>query len=136
MMVGAKRRRPGAAGLAAVELAIVIVALGLLLVVAVPAVAAIRARPLIGALRANLLNLAAAQESHFYDYRAYAGDIEALRRAGFAPGSGVRVTIREATRAGWSASASHPGTRVQCFLFVRDAAPVGSATVAGAVHCS
>jgi Tfp pilus assembly protein PilE len=122
--------------LAAVELAIVVVALGLLLVVALPAAAAIRARPIIGALRATLLDLAAAQESHFYDYRAYAGDTDTLRRTGFAPGAGVRVTIREATRAGWSASASHPDTRVQCFLFVRDAAPVGSAKVAGAVHCS
>jgi Tfp pilus assembly protein PilE len=125
-----------ARGFTVVESVIVLVALGLLVIASAPAVAAIRQRPLVETLRASLLNLAAAQESHFYDFRAYAGQPETLRRAGFAPSGGVRVVIREATRAGWSASASHSETDVQCFLFVRQAAPVGSATVAGTVHCS
>lgn len=130
------RQRSGSRGFSAVEVGITVVAFGLLVAVAVPAVGVMRARPLVGALRANLLNLAAAQESHFYDFRSYAGDAEPLRRTGFVPAGGVRVVIREATRAGWSASASHPDTAVQCFLFVRQAAPIGSARLAGTVHCS
>jgi len=128
--------RPQPRGLSVVELAIVLAALGSLVAAAVPAVNAMRERPLIGSLRANLIALAAAQESHFYDMRSYAGDPEALQRTGFAPSGGVRVVVREATRSGWSASASHPQTPVECFLYVRDAAPVGSAKMVGAVHCS
>lgn len=100
-----------------------------------PVIAGWRQRPVIESLRANLRNLAAAQESHFYDFRGYAGDVEALRRTGFVPAGSVAVVIHEATRAGWSAAASHPGSPVRCFLFVREAAAVGSARTAGAVQC-
>jgi type II secretory pathway pseudopilin PulG len=106
------------------------------LAVVLPVMGTWRERPLIEAMRANLRNLAAAQESYFYDFRGYSGDLEGLRRTGFTPSDGVRLLIREATRAGWSAIASHPETRIQCFLFVRDAARAGSAAVAGTVHCS
>ena len=129
-------RRHHPRGLSMLELVIVLAALGAVAALVVPMVTAIRGRPVIENLRANLMALAAAQESHFYDERAYAGDPEALGRTGFAPSSGVRIAIHEATRAGWSASASHPATRVECFLYVREAAPVGSARAAGAVHCS
>ncbi|HEX9581970.1 MAG TPA: type II secretion system protein [Gemmatimonadales bacterium] len=122
-------------GVTPVELVLLVAALGSLLGVVVPIIGAWRQRPVIEALRANLRNLAAAQESHFYDFRGYAGDLEALRRTGFAPANGVRLVIREATRAGWSAGASHPGTRVQCFLFVREATAPSSAPMAGSVHC-
>jgi Tfp pilus assembly protein PilE len=128
--------RLDARGLSAMELVILLAALGSLVVLAVPMIATMRSRPAIETMRANLMALAAAQESHFYDVRSYAGDPEALRRTGFAPTDGVLLVIREATRSGWSAFASHPATQVQCFLYVRDAAPAGSAREPGAVHCS
>ena len=129
-------RGAGRSGLALVELVIGLLALALLLVAAAPLVSAWRERPIVGELKAGLRNLAAAQESHYYDTRAYAGDLDALRRTGFAPGPGVQIVIREATRSGWSAEASREGASVRCFIFVRDAAPVGSASTAGTVHCS
>jgi len=130
------RLRASGRGMTPVEMVMLVAALGSLLAIVLPVVVRWRQRPVVEALRANLRNLAGAQESHFYDFRGYSGELAALRRTGFAPTDGVRVVIREATRAGWSASASHPGTRVQCFLFVRDAAAPGSARAAGTVYCS
>ena len=89
-------RRHHPRGLSMLELVIVLAALGAVAALVVPMVTAIQGRPVIENLRANLMALAAAQESHFYDERAYAGDPEALGRTGFAPSSGVRIAIHEA----------------------------------------
>jgi hypothetical protein len=48
----------------------------------------------------------------------------------------VRMVVHEATLTGWSATASHPETPARCFLFLRSAAPVGTATRAGEIDCS
>lgn len=123
-------------GLALIELAIVLVALGLLAAVAIPVVAAWRGRSAAEVMRQDLLRFAAAQESYFYDYRVYAGDLSALASRGFAPSPGVTISIEEATMGGFAAVASHSGSRIRCFLFVWGAAPVGSAKTPGTVHCS
>lgn len=86
-------------------------------------------------LRDALRRLVVAQESYYYDHRVYAADVDALTGRGYRPGPEVRVVVHEATRAGWSATAAHRSAPVECALFVRDAAPVGSAAAAGAIVC-
>jgi Tfp pilus assembly protein PilE len=123
-------------GLGAVELLIIVAAVGLLAAVGSGELANWRERELAQAMRADLMRFAAAQESYYYDRRVYAADPAAVQVTGFKPSAGVRLQVNEATLAGWSATALHGDTHVRCFLFVRAAAPVGSATVAGTVHCS
>lgn len=123
-------------GFALIEAAIVVVALGLLATAVAPEVAARRERSLVATMRSDLLRFAAAQESYFYDHGVYAADVAVLVQRGYTPSAGVSLSIREATRAGFSVVASRVETRVRCFLFVREAAPVGSARSPGTVHCS
>lgn len=123
-------------GLGAVELLIIVAAVGLLAAVGTGEFASWRERELARTMRTDLLRFAAAQESYYYDHRVFAADPTALAATGFKPSPGVQIRVNEATLAGWSATAVHGDTHVRCFLFVRAAAPVGSATVAGTVRCS
>ncbi len=121
---------------ALVELLVILVAVALLAAVAAPEVTAWRQRSGAVAMRQDLLRFAAAQESYFYDFGVYAGDLSQLAARGFTPTPGVTISVNEATIAGFSAVASHAGIRIRCFLYVRGAAPVGSAKTPGTVHCS
>ncbi len=123
-------------GVTPIELAILLVAVGLLVAVALPEVVAWRQRSAAETMLGDLLRFAAAQESYFYDYRVYAGDLSELASRGFTPSPGVTVSVREATIGGFSAVTTYAGSRIRCFLFVRGAAPVGSAKAPGTVHCS
>lgn len=118
------------------DVVILLVALALLLAVIVPELSAARRRSVQAVLRSDLRKVAAAQESYFYDHRVYAADLQDLQPTGFRASSGVRIVIHEATQTGWSAAASHPETPVRCFLFLRSAAAVGSATVPGEIRCN
>jgi Tfp pilus assembly protein PilE len=128
-------RRRRAAGLTLPDLLILLVTLALLLAVVVPAVSALRRRSLERAMRDELQQLAAAEDSYFYDHRVYSADLAQLHGVGFRPSPGVQVVVHEATAAGWSATATRAGTPVQCALFVRQAAPVGAARTPGATAC-
>ncbi len=121
--------------IALVDLLILVVTLALLLAVGVPELSAGRRRSIQATLRSDLRNLAAAQESYFYDHRVYSADPLALQATGFRPSPGVAIVVKEATQTGWSATASHANSPASCFLFVRGAAPVGSATKAGVMRC-
>jgi len=119
-----------------VDALLLLVVVALLLAVGVPELTAARRRSAQSALRSDLRRLASAQESYFYDHRVYAADPLDLQATGFRPSAGVRIGVHEATQTGWSASASHPDTPDRCFLFLRSAAPVGTATKPGEMHCS
>lgn len=123
-------------GMAPVDVLILLVGLALLLAVAVPELSAARRRSVQAALRFDLRRLASAQESYFYDHSVYGADPLDFQAAGFRLSPGVRIVVNEATQTGWSATASHPEIPVQCFLFLRGAAPVGTATRPGEIHCS
>lgn len=133
---GARASPPGPSGLAPVDVLVLLVASALTLAVVVPELSAARRRSVQGLLRSELRQLAAAQESYFYDHQVYAADPEVLRAAGFRPSPGVRVVVNEATQSGWSGAASHPETPARCYVFLRGAAPVGSATAPGEIRCS
>lgn len=118
-----------------VDALVLVVALALVLAVGVPELSAARRRAVQATLRADLRKLAAAQESYFYDHRVYSADPVELQATGFRASADVHLVVNEATQTGWSATASHPDSPASCFLFVRGAAPVGSATRPGEMRC-
>lgn len=128
-----KRTRP--AGIALPDVIVLLVVLALLLAVVVPELAALRRRSLEDVMRGDLRGLAAAEDSYFFDHRVYSSDLAALQAIGFRSSPGVRVDVHEATMTGWSATAAHEGTPVECALFVRLAAPVGAARTPGETVC-
>jgi prepilin-type N-terminal cleavage/methylation domain-containing protein len=122
-------------GVTLVEVLITTTIVSLLMAIALPLSRDLRERGYVTTMRADLRNLAVIQESHFYDDGAYTPSLTVLDAMGFQPSQGVQVTIREATRNGWSATLSHMATLRQCHLFVGSAAPVGSASASGAIDC-
>jgi prepilin-type N-terminal cleavage/methylation domain-containing protein len=123
-------------GFTLIELLIVVVIIGILAAIAVPKFASTKERAFLGAMKSDLRNLATAQESYFYDNNTYY--IGAVPAAGFLynPSSDVVVTIVEATVAGWSATATHPGaTGKTCAVYYGSAAQVDPATVEGVLAC-
>ena len=87
-------------------------------------------------MKADLHDFALAEESYLYDNGTYAASLTALGTGGYQGSPGVDVTINEATNAGWSATATHQDTSVQCYLFTEGAAPIGSATTPGNISCT
>lgn len=86
-------------------------------------------------MRAVLASLALAQESYFHDNHVYANDVADFEDRGFRPPPETTIQVNEATAIGWSATVSHRASPLRCFLFVRDAAPVGMATSEGKIRC-
>jgi Tfp pilus assembly protein PilE len=135
-MERAVRRPPGRqAGVTLPELLLVIAAAVLVVIFALPQWRAYRERDHTDAMRAALRRLAVAEDSYFYDAGMYTDVLDQLTARGFQAGNGVRVRLIEATRVGWSASASHTASPVECHLFVKTAAPVGPATEEGEIAC-
>jgi len=112
----------------------VVVIIGLLASVLVPRFANTREKAFLSSMKSDLRNLASAEEEYFYDQQTYTANTGDL--TGFRPSTGVTITIGSANQGGWSASAKHNNTARQCFLFVGNASPVGTATVEGQVTCN
>lgn len=124
-----------ASGYTLVELTVAIVIAGLLTAVAVGQVGAARERAWVAVMKADLRNLAVAEESYFYDFAVYSSGVDTLVSRGMAVTVGVTITINEATAMGWAATTSHLNTPRRCYLWVGGAAPVGSAAQEGAIKC-
>ena len=72
-------------------------------------------------MKSDLLFLRRAQSSYHADHGTYAASLSALRAGisteeGFQPSSAITVVIDAATRDGFSAHASHPGTPIRCVI--------------------
>lgn len=111
------------------------VLIGILAAFSTQRVGDIREHGLIVTMRSDLRHLAVAEESYAYDVGAYSSDIADLRARGLQTSPGVQLSVQEATRTGWSATARHTGTSRACYVIVGDAAPVGAASEDGAVSC-
>lgn len=132
----AVRRLPGPRrGFTLVELMITTAVVAILATLAIPLWHNMRERGYMALMQADLRNLAVTQETFFIENEAYAASVNELVAKGFRQSPAVQFVITEATRGGWSASVSHPGTPQQCYLFVGLAAPVGAATANGVVTC-
>ena len=96
----------------------------------------VKDRALIATMKRDLRTFAMHQESHYYDRASYTDDVAALRTGGYEPSPDVSISVNEATVLGWSATASHATSTVECYLFVGDASPLGAATIEGSLECS
>lgn len=123
-----------APGFTLVELLLVMVVLGVLATIVIPKFAETREKAFVSSMKADLRNLATAQESYYSNgsYR-YEASLSAL---GFEESEGVSISVGEATSTGWSAWATHTSTSWTCAIYTGDADLVAPATVSGVVACA
>ncbi len=123
-------------GWSLIELLITMMIVSILVAIAVPLWHDMRERGYVAVMQSDLRNMAISQEAFFIDNEYYAATLPVLEGKGFQSSAAVELQIAEATRVGWSAWATHPGTVQQCHLFVGFAAPLGTATRNGLISCA
>lgn len=120
-------------GFTLIELLIVVVVIGILAALAIPKYNSTKGKANAAALRADLRNLASAQEAYFYEYAVYSSDT-ALLKHNSSPG--VVLTIIAATHGGWSAIATHPlSYPLTCALYNGSVSALAPASTEGVVGC-
>ena len=104
-----------------------VVIIGLLAAIAIPKFGYTKEKAYFATMKADLRNLAAAQEGYAADNDgAYASGIATgpgvIAGLGFAPSSGVTVDVTTIPN-GWSAVATMPATPRKCGMFVSNSDP-------------
>jgi len=134
-------------GFTLIELLIVIVIIGILAAIAIPKFGATREKAYEKAMMSDLRNLSAQQELYYsdlvnnYTYAPAEQVVPGTPSANmpdFATSAGVTVDINAPTTTGWSATATHTATDVECAIVVgdEDLLPVGAADALGVVACA
>ena len=123
-------------GFTLIELVVVVTIIGLLTAIAVPKLRGFKERTWLTTMRSDLRSFGMHEESYYFDTATYTDDVATLQAAGFVTSPEVTVEVTEATILGWSAIVKHDAFLRECYVFVGDAAPVGTAMVGGTVECS
>ena len=125
---------PRRSGFTLIELMVVVTIIGILAAMAVVGYKSTRGRAFAASMRADLHNLAASEEGHYYQYGYYTTD---LVRLGVEPSPGVTLTITGADSSGWGAVALHPAVLpTTCAMFSgATPSPAPPATVEGLITC-
>ena len=110
-------------GFTLIELLIVVVIIGILASVAIPKFTATREKAFLSSMKADLKNLATAQEMYHNSVFSYGNTVAIV---GGSVSDGVTITINEATGSGWAATASHAGLPAEhCGMYQGNAAVAG-----------
>ncbi len=125
-------------GFTLIELLIVVVIIGILAAIAIPKFAATKQKAYMAAMKADLRNLATAEEGYFADKTAYFTGTwtPTVTTNAYTPSAGVTVVIA-AAGSGWSATANHAQvTGKTCAIFYGTSTAVTPATVEGEPKCN
>ena len=133
---GLREGMPRRQGFTLIELLLVVIIIGLLAAIAIPKFSNTKGKAVATSMKSDLRNLASSQEGYWVEFRTYYGGALPNAAFKFQPTAGVTVTIVSATNAGWSASATAPGTPQTCVIYYGNAPPIPPASVDGAVACS
>jgi len=120
-------------GFTLIELLIVVVIIGVLAAIAIPKFQSTKGKANAATLKADLRNLATAQEAYYYDYNTYTTDLVGLR---LTLSTGVSVTWGTVNAAGWGAKLTHPlAAPIECAMYIGGVPPIAPATTDGILTC-
>lgn len=128
--------RSNKSGFTLIELLIVVVIIGVLAAIAIPKFANTKEKAYKATMKADLRNLATAQEAYLYDWLTYYNGGIPSGQIDYNPSNGVSVTLVAAAMSGWSATATHVGTPSStCAMFIGLVGAVAPAVTEGEVRC-
>ncbi len=127
--------RDNARGFTLIELLIVVVIIGILAAIAIPKYANTKEQAYLSTMKADLRNLATAQEAYQYDFSTYYGGSIPGVQMEYNPSSGVSMALQGVTASGWGATSTHTGTTKSCAIFIGNLAAVAPAVTEGEPRC-
>ena len=123
------------AGFTLIELLIVVIIIGLLAAIAIPKFAFTKEKAYVSTMKADLRNLATAQETYWNDNATYYGGSVPSAQLVYNPSISTTITINVANGSGWAATATHIITPVVCALYTGPVPPPSPATQEGRIAC-
>lgn len=129
--------RHSTSGFTLIELLIVVVIIGVLAAIAVPKFANTKEKAMLATMKADLRNLATAQEGYLYDNATYYSGAVPGAGLEFRASTGVTVTVSDVSAGGWAGTAQHanvPGST--CAVFIGAAGAVAPAVDEGQIRCN